>query len=464
MLHTRIHDQENLTHAHQVAGAAKTNTLPPKTRHQQPVGKTPARRVPLNDENSIFQGGKGKAKDLFQTPAPRQRAPLGAKTTNAKARPFTTPAAPLTGAKLNQEAHLKTPAQQRVASGRKNKLRIHHSPRARLEDTGPLAAHPDANTTTSNDTDVDDESEPEIETANRLPQPEMDDPVFDIQLDHSFPMLRPENIMRGAYELYLNPVGDDGLTLYERQGKERDEKDEAFLAEYERRLNERARQDVMGGDWSEQDRAWEMASRGIDPILQMMEAEQAEKKGPVSKRAPPTEAACKSAASALSVGPRSTQQRSASTTANRFAAPTTASLAKEVTIAKSTSHDGSSLKHNRTNRNAKPMVSRTTIGRAQGRKVSAEVRAGKPKMEDRKNPSVELRETKAQSEESDQEENFLEVWKREYDKEQAKKAGVEPNLAGQSLRELEEALNQSMSELTAEEFQLDLPEGVEPFC
>ena len=98
-------DQENLIHAHHTAAAGKPlnqglRALNPKTPGNL---KTPFRPA-KNDENLpiTFKGQKVAGKDgpskldknAFVTPlAPRDRAPLGAKTTNAKA--FQTPA-PLT--------------------------------------------------------------------------------------------------------------------------------------------------------------------------------------------------------------------------------------------------------------------------------------------------------------------------------------------------------------------------------
>ncbi len=57
------HDQENLVHAYQAAGAAKplnqgTRQLAPKTPGDK-VPKTPF-KIPLNNENGVFGGG-GKA-------------------------------------------------------------------------------------------------------------------------------------------------------------------------------------------------------------------------------------------------------------------------------------------------------------------------------------------------------------------------------------------------------------------
>ncbi|KIW03351.1 uncharacterized protein PV09_05559 [Verruconis gallopava] len=105
-------DQENAVHARQTAAAAK----PLNQGVQGFSAKTPGNRAPktpfkvaLNDENRVEVFGKsalgtngknlggkqqlGKAdKNLFQTPAPRDRPALGFKTTNAKANAFQTPA------------------------------------------------------------------------------------------------------------------------------------------------------------------------------------------------------------------------------------------------------------------------------------------------------------------------------------------------------------------------------------
>lgn len=92
-------------HSHQVTAATKplnhgVRALQPKTPGTR-APKTPF-KVPLRDENEPVAfgkntvkgigGGAGAAKDAFVTPlGPRTRAPLGAKTTNAKATAFKTP-------------------------------------------------------------------------------------------------------------------------------------------------------------------------------------------------------------------------------------------------------------------------------------------------------------------------------------------------------------------------------------
>ncbi|KAH0010342.1 hypothetical protein KCU80_g21113, partial [Aureobasidium melanogenum] len=145
-------DQENLAYAHQAAAAAKPLNQQAKTPANK-APKTPFRRN-QNDENDAFQSGSKTTKttkkanldpNAFITPAgPRNRAPLGMKTTNAKAK---TPA-PLT---------IKASAQKTLSPRlRRQKVKIHQAePVQQEQDDGvpdieympprsiPLPDHPD---------------------------------------------------------------------------------------------------------------------------------------------------------------------------------------------------------------------------------------------------------------------------------------------------------------------------------
>ncbi|KAI4093406.1 MAG: hypothetical protein LQ339_007681 [Xanthoria mediterranea] len=145
-----VRDQENLVHGHQAAAAAKplnqgVKQLAPKTPGNK-TAKLPL-RLPLNDENgtTAFGGGKktvgkgngnsifGGKKDgmenkSFVTPiGPRNRAPLGAKTTNAKAKAFQTPAAA-------QNEHDLGKTIRKSVSARKPKPKAIHPESTKLED------------------------------------------------------------------------------------------------------------------------------------------------------------------------------------------------------------------------------------------------------------------------------------------------------------------------------------------
>ena len=144
-------DQENLTYVHQAAGAAKPlnqglRQAPPKTPGNK-APKTPF-KLPLNDENGI--GGIGSLKgglkvigkgnenatagkkgglgnqNVFVTPmAQKSRAPLGMKTTNAKAKGIQTPAPPK-NADLGEK-------NQKSVSARKSKPRISHAEMTKID-------------------------------------------------------------------------------------------------------------------------------------------------------------------------------------------------------------------------------------------------------------------------------------------------------------------------------------------
>jgi hypothetical protein len=127
-------DQENLAYAHQAAAAAKPLNQQAKTPANK-APKTPFRRN-QNDENDNFQSSFKSTKkttqkanldpNAFITPAgPRNRAPLGMKTTNAKAK---TPA-PLT---------VKASAQKTLSPRlRRQKVKIHQAePVQQAQDDG----------------------------------------------------------------------------------------------------------------------------------------------------------------------------------------------------------------------------------------------------------------------------------------------------------------------------------------
>ncbi|KAL4959152.1 uncharacterized protein BDV14DRAFT_185308 [Aspergillus stella-maris] len=207
-----LRDQENLVHAHQTVAASKplnqsTRQLQPKTPGNR-APKTPF-KVPLKDENDPLAFGKktlktgGKqnenanpsAKDAFVTPMghTRQRAPLGMKTTNAKARGLQTPAAPL--------GTLKPEKTTRKGSTQRVKKFAPFVEQAKPE----VQAQP-----------VQDDV-PDIEYMPPKPK-DLPDHPDDITYDTSFPQFRPENLALGLESVYGdNEVGSDGLTKRQRK-------------------------------------------------------------------------------------------------------------------------------------------------------------------------------------------------------------------------------------------------------
>ncbi|KAL2025011.1 hypothetical protein VTK56DRAFT_13 [Thermocarpiscus australiensis] len=237
------HDQENLF-AHQ-AGASK----------QQLQAKTPGARfpktplkVPLNDENANYglggksvlrtkgnnenvatvgKGGNGLGKSGKQamiTPAePRTaRAPLGNKTTNAKAR-----------------GTQHTPGVKQIVRDFE-KTTIKPATTLRPKQAAPqvepskLEVHADK--------DQPDEEE-EIEYAPPKPKdiPYESDVFPDGVL--TFEGLKPENLFKGYYQYYFNPVDEDGKTRLEREIEEQQQR--SF-----QRGEEQIRRDMEEFDWS----------------------------------------------------------------------------------------------------------------------------------------------------------------------------------------------------------------------
>nr|CAD21416.1 hypothetical protein [Neurospora crassa] len=222
-------DQENRI-AHQ-AGNAKQ--LPVKT-HGALYPKTPL-KVPLNDENTsrVF-AGKGtivKGDNVFtkgtganmMTPAPRTaRAPLGNKTTNAKAR-----AAQQTGGGKELGGDLKSTVKPTTTLRQKQA--------APQTQDSKLDVHADIKPKN------DDEEEIEY-----CPPPAQDLPYeSDVLPAHAltFESLKPENMFKGYYEYYYKKLDDNGMTAKEREMAERQQRD--FT-----RGDEQIKKDMEEFDWS----------------------------------------------------------------------------------------------------------------------------------------------------------------------------------------------------------------------
>ncbi|KAL8944493.1 MAG: hypothetical protein Q9216_000403 [Gyalolechia sp. 2 TL-2023] len=220
-------DQENLIHGHQAAAAAKplnqgTKQAPPKTPGNK-TAKTPL-RVPLNDENgaaafgggkktigkgtenAVFggkQGGRGDVKAFITPMGPRTRAPLGAKTTNAKAKAFQTPAAAQMGDQLGK-------TNQKTVSTRKPK---------------PQAMYPE--TTKLQDVLADKEALDEREIEYMPPRPkDLPDHSDDDLPEIDFSVLQQSNPLTGWFQHFANKPDAEGLSYLQRKGIEERETNE----------------------------------------------------------------------------------------------------------------------------------------------------------------------------------------------------------------------------------------------
>ncbi|KAK8180242.1 hypothetical protein HDK77DRAFT_455802 [Phyllosticta capitalensis] len=228
-------DQENIAAAHHNAAAAKplNHGIKGYAGAKTPANKAPKTpfKVPLNDENGTTKagknllktGGKGGENQLmptgkklgapadnsaFVTPAgPRNRAPLGMKTTNAKARAFVTPAP-----KTVEPGSAKTGARNSASRPQRSKVKVHQ-------------ASPQAHTAHKEERDV------EYMPPREVPLP--DDPE-DWPSDMKYPMLEGKNLMRGIWETYYDPVDDNGVRRSEKREAEQkakqDARDEILMA------------------------------------------------------------------------------------------------------------------------------------------------------------------------------------------------------------------------------------------
>ncbi|KAL3463153.1 hypothetical protein BJX64DRAFT_257693 [Aspergillus heterothallicus] len=208
-----LRDQENLAHVHQTVAASKPlnqglKQLQPKTPGAR-APKTPF-KVPLKDENDPLAFGKqtikalGKqnenarlsVKDAFTTPMAgdtRNRAPLGMKTTNAKAKGLQTPGGP--AGTLKPEKTIRKGSTQRV----KKISPFLEQPQPQIKAQRPQ------------------DDVPDIEYMPPKPT-ELPDYPDDITYDTSFPQFRPKNLALGLESVYGDKeIGSDGLTKKQRK-------------------------------------------------------------------------------------------------------------------------------------------------------------------------------------------------------------------------------------------------------
>ncbi|CAK7266175.1 hypothetical protein SEPCBS119000_001892 [Sporothrix epigloea] len=317
-------DQENRVFGHSLGGPlGKNHALGPKA----PGGKnfqTPT-KVALNDGNGTVRmagksvlGGRaggneniqtvGKGKSLVTPSEPRTaRAPLGNKTTNAKARAV-------------QQAH-QLQQKNSQAGGVKDIVReIEQSQRQQQQQrlvpqTGgrrPKAATPSATSSkllvlsdagTQVGSATKDEHEEDIEYAPpRVPARPYESDVFPDGV-LTFAAFQPQNRLRGFYDYYYNPIDEtDGVSLREKAFTEQQQR--AFAT-----LDRRVQEDLDSFDWSIGDVP---ASK---EFFAKKSKQQREKKTDTSAPLPPPATiASRKAASALSVSSTRTTQPTGSRT------------------------------------------------------------------------------------------------------------------------------------------------------
>ncbi|KAK2871876.1 hypothetical protein FQN49_002730 [Arthroderma sp. PD_2] len=359
MLSIRGQGQENLVNAHQTTAASKplnqgARHLPPKTPSNT-LPKTPF-RVPLydenrpltlgkgmgagigkgllkgRDENAVQQGkGKGLEKKVLATPMGTTRAPLGMKTTNAKARAFQTPAPTLPMGTIKQRS-------AKRGSTRKIKKAAPLPVQATVEESVP----------------VEDERELEIEYMPPKPKPLPDHDEY-ITYDTTFPQFKGANVARGWEKLYEdNSVGEDGLTAKQREAKELDEA-------YDRRIDAliQAQIDSIGTLGLEGELEDGVESRPTSRATSRATSQSGRSERSVSTLR------SKSAAQALAMDPKASVRRTSPRLAAKASAKAPAKVPTKTTMKKTTAPSNpSSMRHT-----AAVASSRNTLGYSKGRNV-----------------------------------------------------------------------------------------------
>ncbi|KAK3359238.1 hypothetical protein B0T25DRAFT_91114 [Lasiosphaeria hispida] len=293
------HNQENV-YTHQ-AGASK----------QQLQAKTPGARypktplkVPLNDENthhgfggkSILRtkgnneniattgrGGKSGKASMVTPAEPRTvRAPLGNKTTNAKART------------TQQTGGVKDIIRELEKTTINPSTTLRPKQAALQAESSKLEVHTDRNP-------LDDEEDVEYAPPRPRDAPYESDILPEGGL--TFEGLKPENMFKGYYQYYFNQVDDNGMSAKEREMEER--RQQTFKRGDEQIMKDMAEFDWSVGDVPSSKDFFKVKKDTIDP-----EAVTETKKTTRMITKPPTTIASRRAAAALAMSskPRGTSQ------------------------------------------------------------------------------------------------------------------------------------------------------------
>ncbi|EPE05401.1 hypothetical protein F503_02140 [Ophiostoma piceae UAMH 11346] len=386
-------DQENRVFGGTVAGGKHHNALNPKTPApggkgaQTPFkGKSVLGGRPGNENAQNLQRTVGKGKGLVTPLEPRTaaRAPLGNKTTNAKAmqsqmqqqqtQKGQKPQTAKSGVKDIVNQFEQTSQQQAPASGRRARVL---SPRTNLTNSTKLSVLSDQSASASTVRRV----VPDVEYCPPPVAPaKYESDVFPEGV-LTFAAFKPENRLRGYYEHYFinknNPVDEtDGVPLRDKAMAERQRK--AF-----EKLDIQVQKDLEEFDWAALSEANTKAA-----------ASKAAAAAAAKPSQPPT-IALRNAASALALGSKKTI-RAPSAGRNAVARPKMASVEVHTQSAAAASSVSSSLISGlplrKTSRPASAMpirtkpstaanlaaesASRTTLGYNKGRTALSMVRGG----------------------------------------------------------------------------------------
>ncbi|KAI4719915.1 hypothetical protein E4T48_03802 [Aureobasidium sp. EXF-10727] len=313
-------DQENLAYAHQAAAAAKPLNQQAKTPANK-APKTPFRRN-QNDENDAFNSGFKTTKttkkanldpNAFITPAgPRNRAPLGMKTTNAKAK---TPA-PLT---------VKASAQKTLSPRlRRQKVKIHQAEPLQQEQ---------------------DDGVPDIEymPPRSIPLPDHPDTIH----ERDYSILSPEYATTGIWGAFGNAPDEHGVRPSERKNREMMARTDKIQQDIIRRALE----------------ADDFLSLDLTKVRKSFEEKEQQSRAPSSLSARRAVSALSRSSSTTALGPRFAAPTATATARSRpTTAPRPLSRKPSSTL---TAPTASSSRHA-----TATTASRNTLGYARGRAVS----------------------------------------------------------------------------------------------
>lgn len=271
--------------------------------------------------------------------APRERAPLGAKTTNVRATAFQTPAPNIKDGKGQK-------AQQRSTSGRKPKLKIHQTVQPTAEPAAKQVEHAEVPDVEYCPPPAKGEFPPvSLLQYTKLTCLDLPDLPDDMDFRHKdFSVLEPGRLLRAMYNESYNPIGEDGMTRLERERK-------ASRIRADAMIDERLRKQVE-------------ESMALTPELErILQDDDITKPDDVRKRTVASTATTRSAAPSTADSRRAVKALSAKPMPS-FAAPTAATRARSAAIAAQLS--------------PKPRrspvgyaASRATVGYARGRRVSS---------------------------------------------------------------------------------------------
>ncbi|KAF2725469.1 hypothetical protein K431DRAFT_342914 [Polychaeton citri CBS 116435] len=316
MFTTRANQENDVYQQQRVAASKPLNQgvhgLAPKTPGNK-APKTPF-RVPLKGENAVQKTGKAdKSKlEIFATPAgPQDRAPLGNKTTNAKATVIQTPAP---ASKIKPSAT--KPTSPRL---KRSKIQVHQAePEASLHD--------------------DNVEEPDIEYAPPREAPLPDNPD-DWPYERTFPQFEGRNFTRGWYSEFRPEADSDNDSLGDM---------EKFQSEMQR---------LVAEEQQELDQKRELSTEGKRAGVA--------KTGKVIDNFDVVPATMKARSAVIALSSNTSHGRTPS-----FAAPTASAKARSVqsattTQARDTSRVAGNFRHT-----AAKVASNSTLGYNRGRVVS----------------------------------------------------------------------------------------------